>query len=165
MSSLAPAYINAIRAILPKAQMIDDISRRRAYATDASFYQLIPQLVLKVSSIEQMQSILKTSQAHNVSVTFRAAGTSLSGQAVSDSVLLLLDEHWRGHEIINDGQQIKLQPGVIGAQANQYLAPYHRKIGPDPASINTCKIGGSPQIMHQACVVVWRIIPFILWLV
>ncbi|MGB2272466.1 MAG: FAD-binding oxidoreductase, partial [Pseudomonadales bacterium] len=142
MSSLAPAYINAIRAILPKAQMIDDISRRRAYATDASFYQLIPQLVLKVSSIEQMQSILKTSQTHNVSVTFRAAGTSLSGQAVSDSVLLLLDEHWRGHEIINDGQQIKLQPGVIGAQANQYLAPYHRKIGPDPASINTCKIGG-----------------------
>lgn len=142
MSSLAPAYINAIRAILPKAQMIDDISRRRAYATDASFYQLIPQLVLKVSSIEQMQSILKTSQTHNVSVTFRAAGTSLSGQAVSDSVLLLLDEHWRGHEIINDGQQIKLQPGVIGVQANQYLAPYHRKIGPDPASINTCKIGG-----------------------
>lgn len=142
MPLLSPSYIQAIRAILPKNNVIDDISRRRAYATDASFYQLIPQLILKVSSIPQMQAILKCSQTHGVNVTFRAAGTSLSGQAVSDSVLLLLDEHWRGHEILNDGQQIRLQPGVIGAQANQYLAPYHRKIGPDPASINTCKIGG-----------------------
>ncbi len=145
MSSLQiipKGFIQAIRTILPKAGIIDDISRRRAYGTDASFYQLIPQLVLQISSIEQMQAVLKASHSHHVSVTFRAAGTSLSGQAVSNSVLILLDSNWRGHEIINNGEQIRLQPGVIGAQANQYLAPYHRKIGPDPASINTCKIGG-----------------------
>ena len=145
MSSLPiipKGFIQTIRTILPKTGIIEDISRRRAHATDASFYQLIPQLVLQISSIEQMQAVLKASHTHQVSVTFRAAGTSLSGQAVSNSVLLLLDSNWRGHEIINNGEQIRLQPGVIGAQANQYLAPYHRKIGPDPASINTCKIGG-----------------------
>jgi D-lactate dehydrogenase len=142
MPIIPKEFIQAIRTILPKSGIIEDISRRRAHATDASFYQLIPQLVLQISSIAQMQAVLQASHTHHVSVTFRAAGTSLSGQAVSNSVLLLLDGNWRGHEIINNGAQIRLQPGVIGAQANQYLAPYHRKIGPDPASINTCKIGG-----------------------
>lgn len=140
---LIPKGFNqAIRSILPPTGIIEDISRRRAYATDASFYQLIPQLVLQVSTVKQMQAVLAASNAYHVSVTFRAAGTSLSGQAVSNSVLILLDSQWRGHDIIDNGKQIRLQPGVIGAQANQYLAPYHRKIGPDPASINTCKIGG-----------------------
>ena len=157
MSSLPiipKGFIQTIRTILPKTGIIEDISRRRAHATDASFYQLIPQLVLQISSIEQMQAVLKASHTHQVSVTFRAAGTSLSGQAVSNSVLLLLDSNWRGHEIINNGEQIRLQPGVIGAQANQYLAPYHRKIGPYPASINTCKIGGIAA--NNASYVLWR---------
>jgi D-lactate dehydrogenase len=77
-----------------------------------------------------------------VPVTFRAAGTSLSGQAVTDSVLIQLREGWRGHEILENGQAIRLQPGVIGARANQLLAPFGRKIGPDPASINSCMVGG-----------------------
>ncbi len=142
MSHLPVAFSRVIASILPESCIITDISRRRAYATDASFYQLIPQLVLRIGSVDQMQAVLRASHAHHVPVTFRAAGTSLSGQAISDSVLLLLDEHWRGHEILNDGAQIRLQPGVIGADANKYLVPYQRKIGPDPASINTCKIGG-----------------------
>ena len=75
-------------------------------------------------------------------MTFRAAGTSLSGQAISDSVLIVLGDNWNGREIRGQGTQIRLQPGVIGAQANAWLAPFGRKIGPDPASINACKIGG-----------------------
>ncbi|MCZ8486382.1 FAD-binding protein [Vibrio lentus] len=70
------------------------------------------------------------------------SGTNLSGQAVSDSVLITLTDDWRGHEIVDNGNQIILQPGVIGADANKYLAPFQRKIGPESASINTCKIGG-----------------------
>ncbi len=75
-------------------------------------------------------------------MTFRAAGTSLSGQAISDSVLIVLGDNWNGREIRNGGEQIRLQPGVIGANANAVLAPFQRKIGPDPASINAAKIGG-----------------------
>src|SRR3546814_4649241 len=73
---------------------------------------------------------------------FRSAGTSLSGQALSDSVLIVLGNNWNGREIRDNGAQIRLQPGVIGAQANAVLLPFQRKIGPDPASINACKIGG-----------------------
>ncbi|MFH0262585.1 FAD-binding and (Fe-S)-binding domain-containing protein [Vibrio barjaei] len=123
-------------------RIITDDSQRLAYGTDASFYRLIPQIVLRLKDLDEVVFAIQCCKEHNVPFTFRAAGTSLSGQAVSDSVLIALTDDWRGHTIINDGAQIKLQPGVIGADANKYLLPFQRKIGPDPASINTCKIGG-----------------------
>ena len=49
---------------------------------------------------------------------------------------------WQGYEVNADASEIRLQPGMIGEQANRYLAPFNRKIGPDPASINAAKIGG-----------------------
>ena len=98
--------------------------------------------MLRVESEDEVAAILSAAYREQVPVTFRAAGTSLSGQAISDSVLLVLGDNWNGREIRADGAQIRLQPGVIGAQANAWLAPFGRKIGPDPASINACKIGG-----------------------
>lgn len=123
-------------------RIFNDPAQLLAYGTDASFYRLIPKLVLRLNNVDEVIYVLKICQSLNVSCTFRAAGTSLSGQAVSDSVLITLSDDWRGHEILDEGRQIKLQPGVIGADANKYLLPFGRKIGPDPASINTCKIGG-----------------------
>src|SRR5690606_23185894 len=113
-----------------------------AFGTDASFYRLIPKLVVRVESEPEVVELLKLASASQVPVTFRAAGTSLSGLAISDSVLIVLGDRWNGREIRNGGAQIRLQPGVIGASANAVLAPLGRKIGPDPASINAAKIGG-----------------------
>lgn len=116
--------------------------QRLAYGTDASFYRLIPVLVLRLNTLEEVVFTIRCCKKHQLPFTFRAAGTSLSGQALSDSVLITLSDDWRQHKIIDQGEKIALQPGVIGAHANQYLAPYRRKIGPDPASIDSCKIGG-----------------------
>ena len=116
--------------------------RTLAYGTDASLYRLIPQLVVRVDSEAEMRRILGLAHTHGTPVTFRAAGTSLSGQAITDSVLLQLGDGWRNWRIGADAATISLQPGIIGGHANRYLAPYQRKIGPDPASINTCWIGG-----------------------
>jgi D-lactate dehydrogenase len=113
-----------------------------AYGTDASFYRLIPKVVLRLSNLDELIHAIKCCEKLEIPFTFRAAGTSLSGQAVSDSVLFTLTDDWRGHTIHNDGDRITLQPGVIGADANRYLKPFNKKIGPDPASIDTCKIGG-----------------------
>ncbi len=98
--------------------------------------------MIRVESEGEVVALLQLAQRERVPVTFRAAGTSLSGQAISDSVLIVLGDNWNGREIRGHGTQIRLQPGVIGAQANAWLAPFGRKIGPDPASINACKIGG-----------------------
>src|SRR5699024_3838764 len=67
---------------------------------------------------------------------------SLSGQAITDSVLIMLGDNWDKYRIFDNAGLISLRPGVIGAEANRYLAPFGRKIGPDPASIDACKIGG-----------------------
>ncbi|WP_057008725.1 FAD-binding and (Fe-S)-binding domain-containing protein [Pseudomonas trivialis] len=128
--------------MIPKDRRFDDPLSTLAFGTDASFYRLIPQLVIRVESEDEVVALLQWAQRDGVPVTFRAAGTSLSGQAISDSVLIALGDNWNGHEIRGQGMQIRLQPGVIGAQANAWLAPFGRKIGPDPASINACKIGG-----------------------
>ncbi|MFQ3790143.1 FAD-binding and (Fe-S)-binding domain-containing protein [Halomonas sp. A29] len=129
-------------AIMPAEQLIDDPLRTLAYGTDASFYRLIPKLVVRPASEDELMAVLAGCRKRHLPVTFRAAGTSLSGQAVTDSVLIQLREGWRGHEILDGGRAIRLQPGVIGARANQLLAPFGRKIGPDPASINSCMVGG-----------------------
>jgi len=127
---------------LPANRLFDDDLRTLAYGTDASFYRLIPKLVVKTESEAEVVRILETCRSHQVSVTFRAAGTSLSGQAVTESVLVVLGRSWRKIQPSPDGLTVTLQPGVIGSHANLALRPYSRKIGPDPASLDSCMVGG-----------------------
>jgi len=140
--SLPAAFLRDAERLIPADRRFDDPTSTLAFGTDASFYRLIPKLVVRVESEDEVVGLIHLAQRDRVPVTFRAAGTSLSGQAISDSVLIVLGDNWNGREIRGQGEQIRLQPGVIGAQANAWLAPFGRKIGPDPASINACKIGG-----------------------
>ncbi|OFJ41784.1 4Fe-4S ferredoxin [Pseudomonas koreensis] len=140
--SLPAAFLRDAEQLIPADRRFDDPLSTLAFGTDASFYRLIPKLVIRVESEDEVVALLQLAQRDKVPVTFRAAGTSLSGQAISDSVLIVLGDNWNAREIRGQGAQIRLQPGVIGAQANAWLAPFGRKIGPDPASINACKIGG-----------------------
>lgn len=132
----------ALRQVIPATRLVRDPLRSLAYATDASFYRLIPQLVVIVENEEEIEAVLRETGRREIPVTFRAAGTSLSGQAVTDSVLIKLGPAWRGYRIGERAETIRLQPGVIGGHANRYLAPFNKKIGPDPASINAAQIGG-----------------------
>ena len=133
----------AIANHISASQIIENELLRYAYSTDASPYRMIPKLVLIIKTKAEVVEIIKLANQHNIKLTFRAAGTSLSGQAVTDEVLVMLAANsWLNYEIINDGNQIKLEPSIIGAEANKYLKIYGRKIGPDPGSINTAKIGG-----------------------
>jgi D-lactate dehydrogenase len=142
MSHPYNALIARLKKTINKKRIITDPTLTLAYGTDASFYRLIPKLILQLANLDEVILAVKTCYELAIPVTFRAAGTSLSGQALSDSVLITLTHHWRQHKVLNNGEQIWLQPGIIGAEANKILMPYQRKIGPDPASINTCKIGG-----------------------
>ena len=136
------AIIEALRDFLPEGRVITDDLRRLAYGTDASFYRMIPEVVAVVESEQEVQALLHAAARHKRPVTFRAAGTSLSGQGVTDSVLALIGEGFATCEISAYATLVRLGPGIIGGEVNSRLAPYGRKIGPDPASINACKIGG-----------------------
>jgi D-lactate dehydrogenase len=142
MPAAADTLAAAFRDALPGARVITDDLRRLAYGTDASFYRLVPQVVVVVDSEPEVLAALAVCRKRGAPLTFRAAGTSLSGQAISDSVLLVLGDGWRGAAIGPNAETIRLQPGVVGGHANRLLAPHGRKIGPDPASIDAAKIGG-----------------------
>ncbi len=133
---------SSLSSFFPPSRLLCDELSTLAYGTDASFYRLIPKLVVKVETEEEITRVLGETRRLALPVTFRAAGTSLSGQSVSDSVLIVLAGSWKHYRINEDASRITLQPGVVGAHANIYLAPYGKKIGPDPASINAAMIGG-----------------------
>ena len=113
-----------------------------AYASDASFYRLIPKAVVQAGSEQEVARLFQFSHDHSLPITFRAAGTSLSGQSISDGLLVEVARNFRDLEVLENGRKIRVQPGVIGSSANRVLMPYGAKIGPDPASIATCTLGG-----------------------
>jgi D-lactate dehydrogenase len=129
------------RAVLPAERLFCDPVRTLAYGTDASFYRLVPRIVARIATVPELTALVLAARRHATPLTFRAAGTSLSGQAVTDSILVQL-AGFRGRRILEGGLAVALEPGVVGAEANLLLAPLGRKIGPDPASIATCQIGG-----------------------
>jgi D-lactate dehydrogenase len=148
-ASLAPAVSSArhslsdsLAQIINRERVLTRPIERIAYASDASFYRLIPQAVVLAKSVEEIQGLFQFSRMHRVPLTFRAAGTSLSGQAVTDGILVEVAKHWRQIRVEDGGKRVRVQPGVIGGHVNRTLAPYRAKMGPDPASINACMMGG-----------------------
>jgi len=85
--------------------------------------------------VEEVQGLFRFSRTLRVPMTFRAAGTSLSGQAVTDGILVEVSRHWREMRVEEGGRKVRVQPGVIGGHVNQALKAYRAKMGPDPASI------------------------------
>ncbi len=143
--TLSGNYLDFYKEIInfiPESRIFTDPLHTIAYGTDASFYRLIPKVVVWVNNADEVSRILKTSSSLNLPVVFRAAGTSLSGQAITDSILLVTSRDWKKINVNADISHITLQPSVVGADANAYLLPYGKKIGPDPASIGSAMIGG-----------------------
>ena len=135
-------FLSEISRFIPRKRIYTDELRRLAWGTDAGFYRMIPQMVICAKNEEEVSRILAVADRLNVPVTFRAAGTSLSGQAVSDSVLIVAGKNWEKFTVAPDAQSITLQPGIIGERVNEILKSYGRKFPPDPASVKSAMVGG-----------------------
>lgn len=131
-----------LNQIIPAGRRYTDPLRTLAWGTDAGFYRMIPQVVVRSKTEEEVSKVLAAANESGVAVTFRAAGTSLSGQAVSDSVLLVAGKNWEKYQFHPENNTITLQPGIVGAKVNAILSKYGRCFGPDPASIGSCMVGG-----------------------
>lgn len=115
---------------------------RLAGAHDASHYLLTPQAVATPADAREVAGILAACADAGVPVTFRSGGTSLSGQAGSDAVLVDTRRNFRRIEVEDSGARVRVQPGATVRAVNTRLARYARKLGPDPASEIACTIGG-----------------------
>ena len=127
---------------LPASRALTRPIDRISYAGDASFYRLIPRAVVQPTDLPEVQRLLVSARKLGLPLTFRAAGTSLSGQAVTDGILVELSRHWKAWRVLDEGKRVGLEPGVLGGHVNAVLRPLGRRIGPDPASIDACMIGG-----------------------
>ena len=128
--------------ILKADQIKCDPIHRYSFARDASFYRLIPKAIVQPEKNKDIQALFKFANQNVIPLTFRAAGTSLSGQSTTNHILVDISHGWKSIQIKNNGKQITLQSSIIGGHANIALKKYDRKIGPDPASINSCFISG-----------------------
>jgi D-lactate dehydrogenase len=134
--------IELLKTIIPenrvKTRYIDLVS----FAADAGFYHLLPKAVVQPVSEAEIISLFKFSQKNNIPLVFRTGGTSLSGQSITDGILVDLSQHWRNIKVEDNGNLVRVQPGITGAMVNAYLKKYNQKIGPDPSSISAAMMGG-----------------------
>ena len=142
LSSLHREFVKRISSFVDKSRIYTDELRRLTWGTDAGFYRLIPQVVVRAASEAEVSRLLNEASRLALPVTFRAAGTSLSGQAISDSILIVAGKHWENYTINEDASLITMQPGIIGARVNELLAPFGRMFAPDPASKKSAMVGG-----------------------
>ena len=115
---------------------------RLAWGTDAGFYRMVPEEVIAPDDVREVVDVVHRARREGRHITFRAAGTSLSGQAITDSLLVVCGKKWEKYEVLDGGARIRVQPGVTGGRVNAILKPYGRKFLPDPASVNSAMVGG-----------------------
>lgn len=125
-----------------KDRVYTDRLRRYAYGVDASCYSYLPKVVVKAENESEVRRLIRLCQQCGTPFTFRAAGSSLSGQCSSEDVLIVCNDGFKKMEVIDDGKALRCECGVIGSDANDLLKPYNRKIGPDPATLATALVGG-----------------------
>ncbi|HEY5908589.1 MAG TPA: FAD-binding oxidoreductase, partial [Vicinamibacteria bacterium] len=142
LSRVDPGLVADLGRILAPGRVLHRAIDRLGRSGDASIYRLIPQAIVRPRDLGEVSDLLNYCRRAGRHLTFRTAGTSLSGQAVSDDILVELAPHWNGVSVLDDGRRIRSQPGVIGGHLNRLLAPHRARIGPDPASIDAAMIGG-----------------------
>ena len=135
-------FYNAISAYIPSDRIYTDDLHCLAWGTDAGFYRRLPKIVVRSKNEAEVARLLSDANGMGLPVTFRAAGTSLSGQAITDSVLIVAGKNWEKYKVSDDALTITMQPGIIGERVNEILAPYNRIFTPDPASKKSAMVGG-----------------------
>ena len=92
-----------LTSLLSEDRVLTRPLERIAYASDASFYRLIPQAVVQPASLAEVGKLLAYSRQAQIPLVFRAAGTSLSGQSITDGILVDLSKHWTGMQVAGGG--------------------------------------------------------------
>lgn len=131
-----------LRNILSPEKVKDKYIDLVSYASDAGFYYLVPKAVVQPSTETEIVNLLAYSQKNNIPVVFRGGGTSLSGQSITDGILVDLGKFWNKVKVENESETVRVQPGITGAMVNAHLRKFSKKIGPDPSSINAAMMGG-----------------------
>ncbi|MBW6478799.1 MAG: FAD-binding protein [Bacteroidales bacterium] len=127
-----------------------DIKTRLLYATDASVYREIPFAVARPRNEEDIKLLVEFAGKNNIPLIPRTAGTSLAGQVVGYGMVVDFSKHMnRILEFNPEEKWVKVQPGVILDELNEFLKPHGLFFGPETSTSNRCMIGG--MVANNSC--------------
>lgn len=141
-SILPDGLIRQLQDVIGPAQVSADLLSLSAVAADASHYLLMPGALVRATTADDVARAMAAARRHKVGLTFRSGGTSLSGQGLTDGIMVDTRRAFRGIEVLDEGRRVRVQPGATIRAVNTVLARYQRKLGPDPASSVACTVGG-----------------------
>ncbi|MCD8528991.1 MAG: FAD-binding protein [Chitinophagales bacterium] len=120
-----------------------DTLHKAIYATDASVYRELPLAVAYPRTKEDIAKLIAFAKENNTTLIPRTAGTSLAGQCVGNGIVVDVSKHFTQIIELNEKEKwVRVQPGVIRDELNQYLKPYGLFFGPETSTANRAMIGG-----------------------
>jgi len=121
---------------------IDNV-QRVLYSTDASQYKELPLAVTRPKSKQDIQKIIAFARDNNTSIIPRGGGTSLAGQVVGPGIVVDISKYMNHIlELNRDENYVVVEPGVVLAELNLFLAEHGLQFGPETSTANRCVIGG-----------------------
>lgn len=142
INTIHDSALKELRKQFPKDDVFTSLAQRLLYAHDASAYRIVPKGIVFPRTKQDIVFLIDWAKKHSIGLTFRSAGTSLSGQAVGEGLIIDCSKYWKDCSFNSTSNLVTVQSGIIGGHVNRILAKHQRKIGPDPASINACMMGG-----------------------
>src|SRR5690242_9313193 len=109
------ALLTELAHIIPEDRIRSRYIDRVSFAADAGFYYLLPIAVVQPINESEVVALFKFSKHHQTALVFRTGGTSLSGQSITDGLLVDLSQFWKKVKIEDNGDAVRLQPGITGA--------------------------------------------------
>jgi FAD/FMN-containing dehydrogenase/Fe-S oxidoreductase len=144
---------NDLAARLLRAGVTDvltDAAHRSAYASDASLYRIVPQLIVRPRHDDDVLATLAVSRETGVPITARGAGTSVAGNAIGPGIVLDFSRHMnRVLEVDGEARTARVQAGTVQATLQAAAKPFGLRFGPDPSTHTRCTIGG--MIGNNSC--------------
>ena len=138
----APELVAALAAIVGSDNVHSRVSDLVRYASDASPYRDIPSVVVQPRNAQDLSALMRYARRAGRTLTFRAAGTSLNGQAMTNDILVDVKTHFAGMEVLDGGKRLRTLPGVVLGDAQAVLRRHGYMLGPDPGSTASACIGG-----------------------
>ena len=127
-----------------------DLSHRLMYATDASVYRELPLGVVRPKSREDIRKLIRFGRENHIPIIPRTAGTSLAGQVVGSGLVVDVSRYMTGIlELNTEENWIRIEPGVILDELNQFVAKHGLFFGPETSSSSRCMIGG--MVGNNSC--------------
>lgn len=137
-----------LAALVGRAGVRTDPEALELYSTDASLYRIRPRAVVLPRGTAQVSRIVGYAQARGLPLTPRGAGTSLSGAAIGEGIVVDLSRSRRILRLDGAGRRVTLQVGIGLKELNAALRSRGLLFPPDPGSQEACRLGG--MLGHNA---------------